>query len=234
MPQLAPTRDPSSSGPTCPSGFSRLASSGQGQRPLDPKSPGQSAFPRRGHCGCCFSVPQASGAHRAPWPFPAPTTPSARACLHPRGGGGGALSISVCFCPRARAAGTGISDPHHTPLPEPLQLSEARTWAWNSGSSGTPQSLFPARHCLGPGEPGVTQCIRAGVSAGAHPASEAASAQVRSHAHTLAAHPVPRATLTPSDPSDVVPGALVRLFGEGRGEPSPYLDTPSPWASCRS
>lgn len=78
-----------------------------------------------------------------------------------------------CIYPSAyaRAAGTGPSDPHHTPLSEFLQLSEARTWAWNSGSSGTPQSL-----CPGPAPPGSGGACSdpahfCGVSAGAKQAS---------------------------------------------------------------
>lgn len=119
--------------------------------------------------------PKVSGP-TGPWPCPACTTLPARACLQPRGCG-------PCICPHAcpGAAGTGISDRPHT-APEFLQLSEARTWAWDRGCSGTPQALFPGpalpgsrgawsdpAHscgCLCRGEPGGRGCLRAGEKPG--------------------------------------------------------------------
>lgn len=95
--------------------------------------------------GAASVCPKVSGARRAVALSSLHISPPGLVCIPTAACGPVSIRMPI------PARGTWDLCPHRTPLPECLQLSEARTWAGNSGSSGTPQSLFPALHCLGPG-----------------------------------------------------------------------------------
>lgn len=90
-----------------------------GKSPLDLRSPGRSAFPRRGyflrpvycHCRRCFSV---SPGHWSPLGLAAPSSPHGsvhQGCLLPHG----RVSLYPYFCPSTGASGVSESARHTPP-----------------------------------------------------------------------------------------------------------------------
>lgn len=130
-----------------------------GKSPLDLRSPGRSAFPRRGyflrpvycHCRRCFSV---SPGHWSPLGLAAPSSPHGsvhQGCLLPHG----RVSLYPYFCPSTGASGVSESThPSSSPRPTPgpgagtccpcLRPGQAWVWmilgrpSWSLRDSGPP------------------------------------------------------------------------------------------------
>lgn len=162
--QLAKTRD-STSGPKCSSDVSRLFSSGEGQSPLDPQSPGRMPF-LNGVTPCGQSTALRVLLQCAPRSME-PPRPAAPCSLHSsicRGLLASELWRDPVSCMSVRTGWEQVSL-FRTTRPAPSSSSRRRSepgpGAW--APQGLSSPCFPALPGLGPDEAGVTRLILAGL-----------------------------------------------------------------------